>query len=80
MKDKVISLNNGNQVFVVEEVNYLNRKFAFCNIIRDNNPTEQYVVLEVIVENDVLQVRDIQDKNIIDNVSVLITKQLQNRA
>ena len=78
LKDKVIKLNNNQEYYILEELNYENRKYilaAMCKLDDDEMDTENLIVKEIEYNNDELIIVDIEDQKKVEFISkMLITK------
>lgn len=79
MKDKVVKLKDGKQIYVMDEINYMNRRFAF-GVYCDNEKGElskNYLVCEAKVKDGGLYLGDISDLTVLSTVSNLFLARLK---
>lgn len=75
IRDKLIELTNGINYYILEEITYNNKKYvlaAECDIEKETVNEENYLVMEIKLENNDLVTADIED----DNEAAIITKML----
>ena len=63
MKDKVLRISDNIRVYVIDELNYNDKKYIFTFEVTDNDDVleDRPHVLEVLVDNDNLVVNEIED-------------------
>lgn len=75
MKDKIIELNNNENYYVIEEVDYKNNKYIMCSKF-DNKiekiDTKNVCICEVELIDDKIAVKDIED----EEETIIVTKML----
>ncbi len=78
MKDSVIQLKTGVQYYILEELEYKSKKYAYalqCNLETDTIDEENHIIMEIRMENDNMIVDEIQD----DNLAIEIAKEFQKK-
>lgn len=81
VKDKVIQMEDGKNYYVLEEVEYLNRKFLLsleCDLDKDTINEEDYLVMELVLENNDLVIKRVLDENITKTVVVMLLQKIRN--
>ena len=80
MKDKVIGLKNDVKAYVLDELDYNNRKFIFViELDKEDNPIDDsYKQLELKIINDELIIDDIDDFEIASVVNNLFLSRMAN--
>ena len=78
MKDKVITISSMGDFFVIEELNYNNKKYILCHSLQEEikSTTINLALFEVKIQNNNLSLDNVEDetaKIIID----LMTEKLQ---
>lgn len=80
MKDKVLKLKNDSKYYVLDELNYEDRKFVFtveCDL-ENVSYIENYLILEIVIDNNKLIVKNVNDVNILENTTKLFLTRLKN--
>ena len=75
VKDKIIELENGINYYVIEEVDYNDKKYilaAMCDLEKEEVQEEDYIVMEIKIEDDALVTKNIHD----DNIARIVTEKL----
>lgn len=78
MKDKIIELKTGVQYYILKELEYKSKKYAYamqCDLKNDTLDEENPVVMELINENDNIVVKEIED----DNIALEVIKEFQKK-
>ena len=78
IKDKIIEMENGKEYYILEEVSYNGKKYllsAECNLDKDEINEEDYLVMELEIENNNLKINTIED----DKLAVIVTNMLINK-
>lgn len=75
MKDKVLKLNDNQRVYIIDELNYQEKKYVFAFEVdeTDNLLEDRPHTLEVVIENDSLILNEIEDfeiASIINNMFI----------
>lgn len=75
IKDKIIELESGINYYVIEEISYNNKMYllaAECDPEKDTVKEDNYIVMEVKLDNNELITTNIED----DNVAAIVTQKL----
>ena len=73
--DSVITLENDVNCLLLEKVNYNNDNYFLTVVLDDNEePSDEYVVLKEIIENNQNYVMRIMDENVLAELIKLFTK------
>lgn len=78
IKDKIIEMDNGKNYYILEEISYNGKKYllaAECNLEKDEINKEDYLVLELDIENYDLKVNTIEN----DELAQIVTNMLINK-
>ena len=81
LKDKVVQSENGRQYYVLEEINYDNKKYALaleCDIDNDLINKDDYIVMEVTMNGDDLFLKNINDDDLAKKVISLLFNKIKN--
>ncbi len=81
LKDKVVQSENGRQYYVLEEINYDNKKYALaleCDIDNDLINKDDYIVMEVTMNGDDLFLKNINDDDLAKKVISLLFNKVKN--
>ena len=77
MKDKVIEIGNQDNIYVVEELDYQNKKYilgAKCYLEKDEVQKDELVLMEVSFKDGELVVKDVDDE-----MAVTVTELIQQK-
>ena len=80
MKDKIIELNNNKNYYVVEEIEYNNKKYILCSKtdIKDEKiDTKNLCVCELDLIDDKIAVKDIENEEEAIIISKMLVDKLQ---
>lgn len=75
VKDKIIELENGINYYVIEEIDHNDKKYvlaAMCDLEKEEVNEEDYIVMEIRIEDDALVTKNIHD----DNIARIVTEKL----
>lgn len=81
VKDKVIQMDNGKDYYVLEEVEYNNKKYILtleCNLEQDTINEEDYLVMQLDIKNEDLHIKKITDNNIATIVTTMLLNKIKN--
>lgn len=81
LKDKVVQSENGRQYYVLEEINYDNKKYALaleCDMDNDLINKDNYIVMEVTMNGDDLFLKNINDDDLAKKVISLLFNKVKN--
>ena len=77
MKDRIIELENGTMLYVLERETYQNKNYILglkCDLKNDAIDTDNMLVLEVYTENNKIKTKSV-DSDVVNNVvAALLTK------
>lgn len=77
MKDRIIELENGTMLYVLERETYQNKNYVLglkCDLKNDAIDTDNMLVLEVYTENNEIKTKSV-DSDVVNNVvAALLTK------
>ena len=82
MKDAILKLANNKSYYILEELDYNNKKYAFaseCNLEKETLNEDEFVVMEVKLINDELVVDEIYDDKVAEEVTLLFKKKFQEQ-
>ena len=77
MKDKVIEIGNQDNIYVIEELDYQNKKYilgAKCDLEKDEVEKDELVLMEVSFKDGELVVKDVDDE-----MAVTVTELIQQK-
>ncbi len=66
MKGKIIELNDGLEYYILDELDYNNKKYIFTSLYNKEQETideSNFVVVETKINEDKLIINDINDQN-----------------
>ena len=81
LKDKVVQDENGIQYYVLEELVHNNKKYIMaleCDLDNDLVNKDDYVILEVVVNNDDLVLKNIDNDELIKVLVGLFFNKISN--
>ena len=77
MKDRIIELENGTILYVLERETYQNKNYVLglkCDLKNDTIDTDNMLILEVYTENNEIKTKSV-DSDVVNNVvAALLTK------
>lgn len=77
MKDRIIELENGTMLYVLERETFQNKNYILglkCDLRNDAIDTDNMLVLEVYTENNEIKTKSV-DSDVVNNViAALLTK------
>lgn len=77
MKDRIIELENGTMLYVLERETYQNKNYVLglkCDLKNDTIDTDNMLILEVYTENNEIKTKSV-DSDVVNNVvAALLTK------
>ena len=79
----VVTLENGKEFLLLEEVNVGGRRFVYSvRVLPDDTPTNEYIIFEAINIEGEEYLKDVNDKNLYEEVRLafqnLIGNKMQN--
>ena len=77
MKDKVIEIGNQDNIYVIEELDYQNKKYilgAKCDLEKDEVEKDELVLMEVSFKDGELVLKDVDDE-----IAVTVTELIQQK-
>lgn len=81
IKDKIIEMDNGKNYYILEEVSYNGKKYllsAECYLEKDEINEEDYIVMEMVVENEELKINQIKDNELSNIVTNMLINKVRN--
>ena len=82
MKDKIISLKNGDSYYILDEIDYLEKKYAYgipCNLKNESLNEGTAIIMELKTEQNQIIVDEIYDDEIALEVLKLFQKKFQEK-
>ena len=80
IKDKIITMENGKSYYVIEEVEYNNKKYLLsleCDLNQDAVNEDDYLVMEFDLTEDGFIIKNVLDDEIAKVVSNMLFSKLQ---
>ena len=80
IKDKIIQMDNGKSYYVLEDVEYNEKKYILsveCDLDKDEVNEEDYFVMELDMAGDELAVKHIEDDKIAKMVIELLMDKIR---
>ena len=81
IKDKIIEMDNGKNYYVLNDVEYQNKKYLLtieCDIEKDEIVDEDYLVMELDIVDNELAIKQIKDDKIAMIVTDMLLKKVKN--
>lgn len=81
VKDKIIQMDNGKSYYVLDETSYNEKKYLIaieCDLEKDDANEEDYLVMELAIENNELAIKRITDDNIAKTVTKMLLEKIIN--
>ena len=78
IKDKIIKMDNGKEYYILTDITYNTKKYLLsveCDLANDDVKEDEYLVMELVIENDELVIKRIED----DNLALVVTNLLLNK-
>lgn len=81
MNERIINLKDGTSLYIADTLEYMGKRYIY-GLQYDKlteNVTGKYYILEVVILNDKLNLKNIEDKELKDKIYVMFTsRQLEN--
>ena len=81
MNKRIINLKDGTSLYIADTLEYMGKRYVY-GLQYDKlteNVTGKYYILEVVILNDKLNLKNIEDKELKDKIYVMFTsRQLEN--
>ena len=81
MNERIINLKDGTSLYIADTLEYMGKRYVY-GLQYDKlteNITGKYYILEVVILNDKLNLKNIEDKELKDKIYVMFTsRQLEN--
>lgn len=81
MENRIITINNTDEYFVLKEKTIDGKKYVFCSKYNETDESiseNDFVVLEVTLNGDNLQLLDIEDNTIAERVTRMFLEEMKN--
>ena len=72
-KDLIITLEDGQEYYVISVATYNNEKYAYLMNMKDNN---HYIYVKEIRVDDIIKIEPIFDENIINKIVLYLQKEI----
>ena len=81
MNERIINLKDGTSLYIADTLEYMGKRYVY-GLQYDKlteNVTGKYYILEVVILNEKLNLKNIEDKKLKDKIYVMFTsRQLEN--
>ena len=81
MNEKIVNLKDGTSLYIADTLEYMGKRYVY-GLQYDKlteNITGKYYILEVVILNDKLSLKNIDDKELKDKIYVMFTsRQFEN--
>ena len=80
MKGKVITVNEMGDFYIIEEMNYQNKKYVLCKSLDEENPSDTKIELslfEVTIKENELKLENVEDETA-QTITSMIMEKIQN--
>lgn len=81
MKDKIINIASGEQYYILEELNYQDKKYilgTFCDVEKDQINEEELVLFNVNIKDNDLIINNVNDQQLAQTVTEKILDKIRN--
>ena len=81
LKDRIIELDGNKSYYVYEEVDYNNKKYILtseCDVTKDLINDEEYLVMEVVLEDSDLHIKQLKDDNLAKIITTLLLSKMRD--
>lgn len=81
MKDKIIKLQTGEEYYILEEINYEDKKYILgtkCNLEKDEINEEELTLLNVSIKDNELVINNVKDQQLAEIVTEKILDKIKN--
>lgn len=81
MNERIINLKDGTSLYIADTLEYMGKRYVY-GLQYDKlteNVTGKYYILEVVILNDKLNLKNIEDKELKNKIYIMFTsRQLEN--
>ena len=81
VKDKIIKMDNGKEYYVLDDIEYNNKKYILsleCDLEKDTVNVDDYLVMELEMANGELAVKRVLDDDVAKIVSAMLLNNHQH--
>lgn len=81
MKDKIIKLQSGEEYYILEELNYEDKKYVLgsqCDLEKDEINKEEFALFNVDIKDNNLVINNVDDKNLANIVTEKLVDKIKN--
>ena len=80
IKDKIIKMENGLNYYVLEEVEYNNKKYVIsveCDLDKDDIKEDDYLIMEVALSGNDIVIKNVNSEKVAKIVSSILLEKIQ---
>ena len=80
IKDKIIQMENGLNYYVLEEVEYNNKKYVIsveCDLDKDDIKEDDYLIMEVALSGNDIVIKNVNSEKVAKIVSSILLEKIQ---
>ena len=81
IKDRIVELTNGTNYYILEDITYMQKKYilaAECDLENDDVNEDNYIVMEMKINNNDLYIVNIEDDETINIVTKLLLEKARS--
>ena len=81
MKEKIISISSGEQYYILEELNYQDKKYvlgAQCDVEKEQIEEQELVLFNVDIKSEDLVINNVNDQQLAEIVTGKILDKIKN--
>ncbi len=81
LKNKIVTLNDQKEYYVLEELDDNNKKYLFLSMYHSDDESineDQFLVVELKLENDHLTFHNIEEQNEAERISAMFLEKMKN--
>lgn len=81
IKDRIVELENGINYYIIEDITYQDKKYVLCSMCdlkNDKVINDDYIVMELNINNSELFMNNIEDDTIATEVTKLLIQKVRN--
>lgn len=81
LKNKIVVLNDKKEYYVLDELDHHGKKYLFLSLYHANDESideNQFLVVELKLENANLTFHDIEDQNEAERISAMFLEKMKN--
>ena len=80
IKNRIIQMENGRNYYVLEEVEYNNKKYVLsveCDLDKDDIEEDDYLIMEVALSGNDIVIKNVNSEKVAKIVSSILLEKIQ---